>query len=203
MDTFGDRRVRRVAAPLAIVVAAGVAVAGCSGTPATGPPAMGGGGRHPMMGGGYHYSRTVCSAPRALPGHGVRVLLGDMGMTRMMGGVAPRGARMMLHAFPSRVAAGQVTFVVANRGWRTHELVVLPLGPGAVAGHRAVGPSGRVSETGSLGEASRSCGPGTGDGITSGAVGWTTIDLGAGRYELVCNLRNHYANGMYQQLDVF
>ena len=195
MATFWNRHARRVAAPLATVVAAGVAVAGCSGTPATGP--------HAMMGDGYHYSRTVCSAPRTLPGHRVRVLLGDMGMTTMMGGVAPRGARMMLHALPSRVAAGQVTFVVANRGWRTHELVVLPLGPGAVAGHRAVGPSGRVSETGSLGEASRSCGPGTGDGITSGATGWTSIDLETGRYELVCNLRNHYANGMHQELDIF
>ena len=194
MATTGDRRARRVAAPLATVVAAGVAVAGCTSTPATVP--------HPMMGGGYHYSRTVCSAPGTLPGQRVRVLLGDMGMRRMMGGVAPRGALMMLHAFPSRVAAGQVTFVVANRGWRTHELVVLPLGPEAVAGHRRVSPVGRVSESGSLGEASRSCGPGTGDGITSGAVGWTTMHLEGGRYELVCNLRNHYANGMYQELDV-
>jgi uncharacterized cupredoxin-like copper-binding protein len=33
-------------------------------------------------------------------------------------------------------------------------------------------------------------------------VGWTTIDLRPGRYELVCNLRNHYANGMHQELDV-
>jgi uncharacterized cupredoxin-like copper-binding protein len=195
VTTRGNRRVCRAAAPLATVVAAGVAAAGCSSTLTTG-------GRHPMMDGAYHYSRTVCSAPRTLPGQEVRVLLGDMGMTTMMGGVAPMGARMMLHAFPSRVAAGEVTFVVANRGWRTHELVVLPLGQGALAGHRAVGPNGRVSEVGSLGEAARSCGRDTGEGITSGAVGWTTIDLRAGRYELVCNLRNHYANGMYQELDV-
>jgi uncharacterized cupredoxin-like copper-binding protein len=41
--------------------------------------------------------------------------------------------------------------------------------------------------------------PGTGEGIRAGTVGWTTLTLAAGRYELVCNLRNHYANGMHQQ----
>ena len=40
------------------------------------------------------------------------------------------------------------------------------------------------------------------DGIASGAVGWTTLTLPRGRYELVCNLTNHYANRMYQELDV-
>ena len=34
------------------------------------------------------------------------------------------------------------------------------------------------------------------------AVGWVTLQLTPGRYELVCNLKNHYANGMYQELDV-
>ena len=65
-----------------------------------------------------------------------------------------------------------------------------------------VGPRGRVSEAGSLGEASRSCGPGPGEGITAGSAGWTTLTLPAGRYELVCNLHNHYANGMRQALTV-
>lgn len=40
------------------------------------------------------------------------------------------------------------------------------------------------------------------EGITSGSVGWTTLTLAPGRYELVCNLKNHYANGMYQELVV-
>lgn len=43
---------------------------------------------------------------------------------------------------------------------------------------------------------------GAGEGIDSAAVGWVTIQLDPGRYELVCNLKNHYANGMYQELDV-
>lgn len=103
---------------------------------------------------------------------------------------------MRLLASTTQVPAGNVSLVVSNRGWRTHELVVLPLGAGVAAGERVVGSSGRVSEAGSLGEASRSCGPDSGEGITSGSVGWTTITLTPGRYELVCNLRNHYANGM-------
>lgn len=195
MDIRGDSRVRRVGVPVALVGAAVIAVAGCTSTVTTGPGSM-------MGDGSYHFSPSRCSAPASLAGQQVRVLLGDMGMTSMMGGVAPMGARMMLRALPARVAAGQVTFVAANRGWRTHELVVLPLSPGAAAGHRVVGANGRVSEAGSLGEASKSCGRGTGEGIRSGAVGWTTIDLRPGRYELVCNLRNHYANGMHQELDV-
>ncbi len=151
---------------------------------------------------GYHYSRLSCSAPSSLPGHTVRVVLGDMGMTRMMGGTAPLGAHMMLHAVPNTVPAGQISFVAQNMGWRTHELVILPLADGAVAGQRVPGADGKIDETGSLGEASNSCVAGDGDGIASGAVGWTTVSLPKGRYELVCNLQNHYADGMHQELVV-
>jgi hypothetical protein len=157
-----------------------------------------------MMGGGtgYHYRSAACGAPGALPGSLVRVVLADMGMTRLSGGTAPLGAPMMLRAQPVSVPAGRVSLVASNLGWRTHELVVLPLEGGASAGQRAPGPDGKVDETGSLGEASRSCAAGAGDGIASGAVGWTTLTLHRGRYELVCNLTNHYANRMYQELDV-
>jgi len=92
-----------------------------------------------------------------------------MGMSSMMGGTAPSDARMMLRAWPTSVPAGQVSFVVANLGWRT-------------------------------GEVSASCGADAGEGITSGSAGWTTLRLPPGRYELVCNLPNHYAAGMYQEL---
>ena len=87
-------------------------------------------------------------------------------------------------------------------GWRTHELVILPLPAGAQAGQRVPGSDGKVDESGSLGEASASCAAGSGEGISAGAVGWTTVTLPAGRYELVCNLPNHYADGMRQELDV-
>jgi uncharacterized cupredoxin-like copper-binding protein len=156
-----------------------------------------------MMGGGstYSYSRLTCSAPSSLPGHTVRVTLADMGISHMMGGTAATGARMMLRASPVRVAAGKISLVASNVGWRTHELVILPL-TGGGAGQRVPGPDGKVAETGSLGEASGSCSAGAGDGITAGTIGWTTITLPPGHYELVCNLVNHYADGMYQELIV-
>lgn len=150
---------------------------------------------------GYDVSRLTCSAP-AVPGSTVYVMVGDMGMTRMMGGIAPLGGHMMLRTVPARVPTGQISFVVANLGWRTHEMAVLPLAPGRADGQRTPGQNGRVDETGSLGEASASCAAGSGEGIKPGSVGWVTLTLPAGRYELVCNLRNHYANGMHQTLVV-
>ena len=151
---------------------------------------------------GYSYSRLSCSAPTALPGLRVNVTLADMGMTQMMGGIAPMSSRMMLQAAPATVRAGQISFVATNRGWRTHELVILPLTAGGTAGQRIAGSDGKVVETGSLGEASGDCTGGTGDGIPAGAVGWATVTLAPGRYELVCNLQNHYADGMHQELTV-
>jgi uncharacterized cupredoxin-like copper-binding protein len=157
-----------------------------------------------MMGGGseYRYARLSCTPPEGLAGTPVTVVLADMGMTRMMGGDAPMGARMTLTATPVSVPAGEVSLIAQNLGWRTHELVVLPLAEGQEAGQRVPGADGRVDETGSLGEASNSCAPDTGEGITSGSAGWTTLTLAPGRYELLCNLTNHYANGMYQELVV-
>lgn len=187
---------------LLVGAAAAVLLAGCStATVPTGSGMMGGGSG--MMGAsGYAYSRLTCSAPASLPGSTVNVTLGDMGMTQMMGGTAPLGARMMLQATPASVPAGEVSLVVSNMGWRTHELVILPLAEGAAAGQRVPGSDGNVDENGSLGEVSNSCAAGAGDGISAGAVGWNTVTLTSGRYELVCNLQNHYANGMYQELVV-
>ena len=164
----------------------------------------GAGSSGPMMGsaGGYHYSRVSCPAPASLPGAVVQVVLADMGMTQMMGGDAPMGAQMRLDAEPGSVPAGAVSFVASNKGWRTHELVVMPLAGQASAGQRVPGPDGKISEEGSVGEASASCAAGTGEGIASGAAGWLTLRLAPGRYELVCNLKNHYANGMHAELDV-
>jgi uncharacterized cupredoxin-like copper-binding protein len=174
-----------------------------TGSPMTGGMASASTGSS-MMGGGtdYHYSRLTCAAPDSLPGRTVNVTLADMGMTQRMGGTAPMGAHMMLRAAPATAPAGQISLVASNMGWRTHELVVLPLAAGASAGQRVPGADGKVSEVGSLGEASNTCAVGTGDGITSGGVGWTTITLTPGRYELLCNLANHYADGMYQELVV-
>ena len=119
-------------------------------------------------------------------------------------GLADRtiAGRMMLHAAPSRVLAGLVSLVAVNSGSRTHELLVLPLSAGATVGARTVRTDGTVPELGSLGEASRTCGAGSGDGISAGSAGWVTLILAPGRYELLCNLPGHYAAGMYRELDV-
>jgi len=109
---------------------------------------------------------------------------------------------MLLTVDPATVPTGQVSLVVENTGWRTHEVVVLPLAPGVAAGQRVPGADGTVDETGSLGEASGTCAAGAGDGIASGSVGWVTVTLAPGHYELVCNLQNHYADGMRQELVV-
>ena len=139
--------------------------------------------------------------PPALAGSivGVRQMGMDGGM---MGGGMMGGGMMHLVADRSSVPAGTVSFVARNGGGVTHELVILPRRPGEAVGTRPVGADRRVSEAGALGEASRACGAGAGEGISAGAAGWVTIDLRPGRYELVCNLPGHYAGGMAAELDV-
>jgi uncharacterized cupredoxin-like copper-binding protein len=152
---------------------------------------------------------TRCAVP-ALPGIVVDVTLADMGAmmggqsgsSSMMGGRRQGTPLARMFASPGVVPAGTVSLRVVNRGAQTHELVVLPLRAGQAIGTRTVGTDGRVDEAGSLGEASRSCGTGAGDGIAPGEAGWLTLALGPGRYELMCNLPGHYAAGMYTELDV-
>jgi uncharacterized cupredoxin-like copper-binding protein len=193
-----------VLAAVLLLVGAGVAMASFMHSSNSNGSLMGGSNANGSMmnGSNYSYSRLSCSAPSNLPGSTVNVTAADMGMNRMMGGTAPRGVHMMLRANPTTVPAGQVSFVVSNMGWRTHELVILPLALGATAGQRVPGSDGKVDEAGSLGEASASCGAGKGDGINAGTVGWTTTALPPGHYEILCNLQNHYADGMWQELDV-
>ena len=102
---------------------------------------------------------------------------------------------------PSSIPAGEVSFSVWNAGMMVHELVVLPLPPGG-AGTRAVGSDGRVSEAGSLGEASKTCGEGAGEGIAPSAASCVTLRLAPGRYDLICNLPGHYTMGMFTELEV-
>ncbi len=109
---------------------------------------------------------------------------------------------MRLTINPTSVPAGQVSLRVANNGMLAHEVMVMPLGPGQNPGQRLIGNDWKVDETGSLGEAARTCGAGEGDGIAPGAMGWTTLSLTPGRYELFCNIAGHYGSGMYTELDV-
>lgn len=137
-----------------------------------------------------------------LPGTVVHAVVGDMGgpMMRRPGGMSNAG--MFLRIDQPTVPHGKVSFVVTNRGNRKHELVVLPLDGDQRAGSRAIGPDRRVDESGSLGEVADSAGGSGDDGIAPGATGWVTLDLPAGRYELVCNLPGHYAAGMFSELTV-
>lgn len=141
-------------------------------------------------------SSEICIAPTNSLGSTIDVAVFDMGM------MMDRSNRMRLSANPSVIPQGKVTIVVSNMGMRTHELVVLPLADGQAVGTRAVNAEGKVDEAASLGEASNNCGSGSGDGILSGSRGWVTLTLAPGRYELLCNLPNHYSSGMYQEITV-
>ena len=83
----------------------------------------------------------------------------------------------MLATSHPTVPAGTVSFVAVNRGFRPHELVVLPLAPGASIGQRVIRTDQTVNEAASLGEASRDCGAGAGDGIWHGDASWVTMTL--------------------------
>lgn len=144
----------------------------------------------------HAYGVVSCSAPR-LPGSTVDVVLSDRGNS-MMG----RGPMMVtMRANPGSVTSGKVSFAVENYGGLVHEMVILPL-PADGPGTRPVGADGKIGESQSLGEASRSCAAGTGDGIAPGSTGWVTVTLRPGRYELVCNEPWHYAAGMFDVLTV-
>ncbi|MHC1557778.1 hypothetical protein ACR9E3_02420 [Actinomycetospora sp. C-140] len=210
--------------PLAALALAGVlaaALAGCAGpAPASSPMGPGMMGRPGaataegapeagMMGGADDGAvatvppQQPCAVPTSLPGHVVTVGLAEMGMMAFSPEEpAPLGEPMTVRAVPSTVPAGQVSLVARNMGRRPHEVVVLPLAAGAAAGRRAPRADGTIDESGTDGEVSAACGASSGEGIPAGGIGWTTLTLAPGRYEIVCNLANHYADGMHQELDV-
>ena len=151
---------------------------------------------------GHSATAARCVAP-APAGSAVTVTVGDMGGGMMMGGAGWSGmGRMTVADTPRTVAAGTVSLRVVNTGRLVHEVLVLPLPTGQSVGQRPVGSDGRVDESSSVGEASRSCGAGAGDGVQPGTLGWVTLTLAPGRYELLCNIAGHYAAGAYAELDV-
>lgn len=151
-------------------------------------------------------SGTSQSVPN-LPGTVVNVSLTSMGGA-MMGGTTTGGRNymgggvMQLSVDRATVPAGSVSFVATNFGSIDHELVILPLGDNQRAGLRPIGADSKISEEGSLAEASASGAEGAGDGIRPGSSGWVTLTLAPGRYELVCNLPGHYGAGMSTELTV-
>jgi uncharacterized cupredoxin-like copper-binding protein len=119
------------------------------------------------------------------------------------GGGVMGGSLMMvsMSADSALLPAGRVTFVASNFGRLNHELLILPAsidGPGT----RPVRVEGKIDESSSLGEASRSCASGVGDGIAPGTSSWVTVNLAPGTYELLCDLPWHYASGMFTTITV-
>jgi uncharacterized cupredoxin-like copper-binding protein len=152
--------------------------------------------------GGPGSQSGACTVPN-LSGTIVNVNLTNMGGPMMGGGNGPMsGGAMRLQADRATVQHGTVSFLVTNGGSITHELVVLPLPESQIVGTRPIGGDAKIDEAGSLGEASKTCGEGAGEGIVPGSSGWVSVTLQPGRYELVCNLPGHYAAGMYTQLTV-
>lgn len=150
-----------------------------------------------------HMTTGARSAASDLEGSLVDVVAMDMaghGMMNRAGGWM--AGTMMLRSNRAEVPAGTVTFQLSNNGTESHEIVILPLADGQRVGERSVGRDGTVDESDSLGEASQSGGAGAGDGIKPGTTGWVTVELAPGRYEIACNIENHYAAGMYTLLVV-
>ena len=111
------------------------------------------------------FGTVSCSVPH-LAGLPVDVTLTDAGDAMMS--QEPMMATLTVDS--ATIPAGRVSFVASNNGVLVHELVVLPL-PSDGPGTRLTGADGKINESQSLGEASRSFGPGTGDGIAPGRVG--------------------------------
>ena len=147
-------------------------------------------------------SDSARAAP-SLAGTVVNVSLTDSGGS-MMGQSSGMmsGGSMRLSADQTSVAHGTVSFLVTNGGGIKHEMVILPLPASQRVGTRPIGGNAKVDEAGSLGEASNTNGKDAGEGVLPGASSWTTLTLAPGQYELVCNLTNHYSDGMYTRMTV-
>lgn len=192
------------AAVIALVASASVAVGAIG--PSSGLSRLRGGVSHS----GFGFLPSSSRPAPSLPGTVVNVALTDMGgpMTARGNGMMGQGSGMMngggmrLSADHATAPHGTVSFLVTNSGSINHEMVVLPLLNSRGVGARPIGGDARVDEGGSFGEASKTGGPGAGEGIVPGASGRVTVTLAPGQYELVCNLAGHYTAGMYAQLTV-
>jgi len=171
--------------------------------------AVGAGNGGAVPGGIRLLSGSSPAAP-SLPGTVVNVSLADMGgsmMGQRNGMMGQRngmmsGGSMRLSADQATVPHGTVSFLATNGGSINHEMVILPLPASQAVGAHPIGADAKIDEAGSLGEASNTNGKGAGQGIAAGASSWLTVTLAPGQYELVCNLPNHYAAGMYTRLTV-
>ena len=93
---------------------------------------------------------------------------------------------------PASVPAGTVTFTVTNEGVKKHEFVVLQTDANpdklTVEGDEVVEDD--YDSPGEIGD------------LPAGATDTLTLDLPAGKYVLICNLKGHYRMGMYTPFTV-
>ena len=99
---------------------------------------------------------------------------------------------MYMNVDPASVAAGTVTFTVTNEGVKKHEFVVLQTDANpdklTVEGDEVVEDD--YDSPGEIGD------------LPAGATDTLTLDLPAGNYVLICNLKGHYRMGMYAPFTV-
>jgi uncharacterized cupredoxin-like copper-binding protein len=118
---------------------------------------------------------------------------GSIPITVDLGSTSP--TQMFINLSQSFAPEGQVSFLVTNTDTETHEFVVLATDTpaGAFPLTTFEGESDRIDEDApgvtNLGE--------TGD-MEAGTSQMLTLDLPAGHYAVVCNLKGHYAAGMHQ-----
>ncbi len=126
----------------------------------------------------------------------------DVGGARTPHGTPPEGGvavniterEWRITADIQKVHAGPVKFTAANVGTVEHEMVVVrtdyPDGEIPLDGQKFDEEAPGVSSPGEISE------------YEPGTVGDTVIDLEPGHYQLVCNLPNHYHNGMHVPFEV-
>jgi uncharacterized cupredoxin-like copper-binding protein len=91
--------------------------------------------------------------------------------------------------------AGDVKFTIENQGTIPHEFIIVKtdFAPGKIP----LGPDNRFDE-----EGKGVFVPGEISEWNPGTTGTVTLKLEPGKYQLLCNIAGHYANGMYASLTV-
>jgi len=124
---------------------------------------------------------TSTSSSSAATGTDVTVTVGETDVQHMY-----------MKVDPTSVAAGTVTFTVTNEGVKKHEFVVLQTDANpdklTVEGDEVVEDD--YDSPGEIGD------------LPAGATDTLTLDLPAGNYVLICNLKGHYRMGMYAPFTV-
>ncbi len=95
----------------------------------------------------------------------------------------------------SKAKAGDVTYTITNYGTITHEFLIVKtdIAPGQIP----IGPENKFDE--------EQDGIDVVDEISEfepGTTGTVTLRLEPGKYQLVCNIPGHYAQGMYVPFEV-